>query len=129
MPKILIVEDHAVFRQSLKEILQAQFPGIVVEEAAEGNEALKKTDDLHPDLIFMDIKLPGENGLELTKKIKNRYPETPIIILTSYDLPEYRQIAFQYGANYFVPKCSSIREEILKLVKSILLDRGTTQKR
>lgn len=118
----LIVEDNTTFRQSFKEILLSRFPLMVVEEAAEGKEALQRLDALRPDIIFMDIKLPGETGLELTKKIKAHDPKIIIIILTSYDLPEYRQAAHQYGANYFLSKHTSTGSEILELVESILSD-------
>jgi len=97
---------------------------MVVWEAVDAKEALQKVDALSPNLMFIDIRLPGENGLELTKKIKTRYPKIIIIILTSYDLPEYREAAYQYGANYFLSKGSSGREEILSLVESILSDLG-----
>ena len=91
-----------------------------VGEAVDGKEALQKVETLGPDLIFMDIKLPGENGLDLTKKIRADYPKIIIIILTSYDLPEYRQAAYQYGAKYFISKGLWSGEEILALVESIL---------
>jgi DNA-binding NarL/FixJ family response regulator len=71
----------------------------------------------------MDIKLPGENGLELTRKIKADYPETIIIILTSHDLPEYREAATRSKANYFLSKGSIATDEIFKLVESILLEK------
>jgi DNA-binding NarL/FixJ family response regulator len=74
---------------------------------------------LRPDLIFMDIKLPGESGLELTKKIKDRYPNIIVIIVTGYDLPEYREFSCRY-ADYFFSKDSSNSEDIFTLVKSIL---------
>jgi DNA-binding NarL/FixJ family response regulator len=67
----------------------------------------------------MDIKLPGENGLEVTRKMKARYSNIIVIILTSYDLPEYREAAGQFGADYFLSKGSSSREEIMTLVDSI----------
>ena len=120
MFKILIVEDNISFRDSLKELLVTRFPRMVIEEAGDGNEAMQKVDFFHPDLIFMDIKLPGESGLELTGRIKVQYPEMKIIILTSYDLPEYREAAARYGANDFLVKGTSTREEILKLVESFL---------
>jgi YesN/AraC family two-component response regulator len=85
MLKILIVEDNAAFRQSLKEVLHSRFPFLVVGEAENGDEALQKIDALVPDIIFMDIKLPGENGLQVTQKVKKKYPEIIIIILTYYD--------------------------------------------
>ena len=66
--KTLIVEDNASFRQYFKENLQIRFPSMVIEEVGDGNEVLPKVEVLSPALIFMDIRLPGENGLQLTKK-------------------------------------------------------------
>jgi len=120
----LIVEDSAFFRQLLKETLCSRFPSMDISEAADGEEALEKIKAHLPDLIFMDIKLPGESGLELTKKIKADSPQMVIIILTSYDLPEYREAASKYGANYFLSKGSTTKENILTLVKSILSNRN-----
>jgi DNA-binding NarL/FixJ family response regulator len=124
MLKTLIVEDNATFRQSLKATLETEFPLMVIEEAEDGKEAMEKVTTFRPDLIFMDIKLPGETGLDLTKRIKTNDTSIVVIILTSYDLPEYREAAQQYGADYFVSKGSSTREEILELVRSISSNRG-----
>jgi len=123
MPKTLIVEDNATFRQSFKEVLCTRFPFMLVEEAEDGDEALQKIDALGPDIIFMDIKLPGENGLQVTQKVKTKYPEIAIIILTYYDSPEHREAAVQCGANYFLPKGTST-EEVVELVQSILSEKG-----
>jgi CheY-like chemotaxis protein len=123
MYRTLIVEDSAFYRQLLKEALHSRFPKMDITEAIDGMEALQKIDTLLPDLIFMDIKLPGESGLELTKKIKTQYPNIIIIILTAYDIPEYREAAFEYKANYFLSKGSASKGDILALVESILLDR------
>lgn len=122
----MIVEDNVSFRQELIGLLSSRFPLMKFEQAGDGKEALRKISNLLPDLIFMDIKLPGVNGLELTSKIKSSYSDIIIIILTSYDLPEYRDAAKQSGANYFISKGSSSAEEILALVESILsrLDQG-----
>jgi two-component system response regulator YesN len=119
MFQILIVEDNAPFRQSLREMLCEQFPTMRVEEAQDGEDALDKLETYSPHLVFMDIKLPGQSGLEVTKTIKAQYPEVIVIILTSYDLPEYRQAASEYGADYFLSKGSSSREEILALVDTV----------
>jgi DNA-binding NarL/FixJ family response regulator len=124
MFKTLLVEDSLHFRQLLKESLKERFPSMVVEEATEGIEAMQKIDSVCPDLVFMDIRLPGENGLELTKRIKVRCPDIKVIILTSYDLPEYRQTASQIGASHFIAKGSTTMEEILGLVTSISTDLG-----
>ena len=124
MFKTLIVEDNAPFRQSLREILSERFPSMVVEEAANGEESLEKVEVFAPHLIFMDIKLPDKNGLEVTERVKESYPSIRIIILTSYDLPEYRQAADQYGADHFLSKGSSSREDIVTLVGEISKDCG-----
>jgi DNA-binding NarL/FixJ family response regulator len=92
---------------------------MVIEEAGDGNEALRKVKDVLPDLVFMDIGLPGESGIEVTKKIKKDFPGITVIILTSYDLPEYRDAAFECGATCFITKDSLIWEEIEALIKSI----------
>jgi len=67
----------------------------------------------------MDIRLPGENGLEVTKKIKMRHPDVKVIILTGHDLPEYREASLRY-ADYFFSKDSSTTESILRIVRSVL---------
>jgi DNA-binding NarL/FixJ family response regulator len=118
MCKALIVEDNFIFRQMLKEVLCAQFPTMAVAEEPDGSELFAKIDAFHPNIILMDIRLPGESGLELTKKIKMNHPETVVVILTSYDLPEYRQAAIQNKADYFITK-DSPTSDFLALVESI----------
>jgi two-component system invasion response regulator UvrY len=120
MRKVLIVEDSDVFRQLLHGILRGGIPGLQLEEAADGESALKKFEVFAPDLVFMDIALPGENGLELTRKIKVTRPETSVIILTSYDMPEYRLAARECGANYFLHKGSASEADILAVANSLL---------
>ena len=116
--RILIAENNGLFRQTLKGSLQVSLPGVAIHEVADGREVLEKIDILHPDLIFMDIRLPGENGLNLTKKIKAVHPDTKIFALTSYDIPEYREAAFKYGADRFLAKTSLNPRELEELVKS-----------
>jgi len=123
MPKALLVEDSAIFRTLLKETLQSRFPSMEILEAADGEGAMQIINASLPDLIFMDIKLPGENGLDLTAKIKAKYPAVIVIILTSYDTPEYQEAAVKAKADHFLAKGSSSKEGILSLVKSVLADR------
>ena len=120
MRRILIVEDNATFRHTLRSLLQPRFPLMIIEEAENGREALQKINDFLPNLIFMDIKLPGKSGLELTKQIRHKFSSTIVIVLTNYDLPECRVAAYESGANYFLGKGSSTAEEILRLVDSTL---------
>ena len=120
--KVLIVEDSTLFRQLLKETLHERFPSIEIREAVDGEEALLQVETIRPNLIFMDIRLPGENGLELSRKIRTRYPNIIIIILTGYDLPEYQEFSRRH-ADYFFSKDSSTTENILTLVESIFANR------
>ena len=124
MFKTMLVEDSTLFRQVVKNNLQDQFPSMEIIEAGNGIEAFQKIDSHPPNLIFMDITLPGENGLELTRRIKTHYPDIVIIILTSHDLPEYREAAIRYRANHFFSKGSIGTDGISTLVKSILLEKG-----
>jgi CheY-like chemotaxis protein len=117
--KVLIVDDSTLFRQLLKEMLHDRIPSIEIHEAVDGEEALREVETSRPDLIFMDIRLPGDNGIEVTKRIKARYPDIIVIILTGYDLTEYRELSNRY-ADYFISKDSSTTENIFTLVKSIL---------
>lgn len=118
--KTLIVEDNEKFRQSLVDLLHHQFPALILEEVATGGEALAKVISYQPALIFLDLELPGENGLSLTQKIRKIFPLTTIIILTGYDLPEYREAALERGADYFLAKSSTSHADIINLVQNIL---------
>jgi CheY-like chemotaxis protein len=124
MFRTLLVEDSQSIRQVVRFYLQSEFPSMSVMEAADGVEAFKKIDTSPPDLIFMDYILPGENGLELTRKIKASHPDTVIIVLTSYDLQEVQKAATQCKPDYFLNKSSIATGEIAALVKSILAEKG-----
>jgi len=113
--RLLLVEDNNLFRQTLRESLQVSFPEIAIDEAPNGVEALKRVKSFAPDLILMDIRLPGESGLGVTKKIKAIYPDIIIFILTNYDSEECREAASRYGADRYIPKDSLKRvEELIK---------------
>jgi DNA-binding NarL/FixJ family response regulator len=116
--RILVVEDNGLFRQAVRESLQLSFPRLAIDEATTGVEALRSVEAFHPDLIFMDIRLPGESGLALTDKIKAAYPDIIIFILSNYDAPEYRKAAFRYGADHFIAKDSFNRIRLEGLVRS-----------
>ncbi len=122
--RILIVDDNDIYRELFKNILQRTFPNSAIYEAANGREALHKVDAFLPDLIFMDIHLGEENGLELTRQIKKMHPNMHIVILTFYDIPEYRKAALQYGIDGFLVKASLSANEIERLVKSYQISSG-----
>jgi DNA-binding NarL/FixJ family response regulator len=117
--RTLIVEDNATYRGLFRDSLQSLFPSMMIQEATEGNEALQKVDTLQMELIFMDIGLPGEGGLQVTQRIKTNHPDTKVIILTAYDVPEYREAATRYGAICFLAKDSLNMGQVETLVKSV----------
>ena len=115
----MLVEDDDGFRRSLAGLLMSRFPSIVLGEAADGAEAMEKVESFLPQLIFMDIKLPGQSGLEVTRRLKALHPDIQVVMLTSYDFPEYREAARASGAYGFLSKGSSTAEEIQDLVKGL----------
>ena len=119
MIRVMLVEDDNEFRQSIKKIFSTRYPSIQLVEAGDGMEAMSKIDLLPPDLIFMDIQLPGKNGLELTRMIKARNPNAIIVILSNHDLTEYRETAYRNGANYYVSK-DSPAGDLFSLVEGII---------
>ena len=122
MKRVLIVEDNAFFLQFFRETLHSRFPSLEISEAADGEEAMQKIKAFQPKAIFMDVRLPGESGLELTKKIKAQYPDIIVVIVTNYDLPEYRKAAYESRADHFVSK-----DSFLKIINSVLQDRNIDQ--
>jgi DNA-binding NarL/FixJ family response regulator len=93
-----------------------------VEEASDGKGVMKIVKEKNFDIIFMDIQLPHENGLNLTKKIKSIYPGITIIIITEYDSSEYRKAASQADADFFFSKTDLKTNEIINVIESILYD-------
>lgn len=123
MFRTLLVEDSQGFRQALYTMLHDRFPGIEVLEAANGDEALSVTTTYRPDLVLMDIKLPDVSGLELTRRIKHVDAKVRIVVLTSHDLPEYRDAAFSNGASGFLCKETVSPGDILALVQDTIASR------
>ena len=117
MPKVLLVDDDISYRKLIKETLCLSLPSLCVKEAGDGKEAFENIEACLPDIIFMDIRLPGENGLVLTQKIKKKYPDVDIAMLTSYDLPEYQEAATKHGAKYFLLKSTIIPLGIITMVQ------------
>jgi DNA-binding NarL/FixJ family response regulator len=104
MIKILLVDDHAILRDGLKNILSFEDDMKVVGEAISGEEAIKLADELAPDVIIMDINLPGINGVETTAIIKSKNPNARILVLTMYTHDEYLLSALKAGADGYLLK-------------------------
>ena len=122
MFRILIVDPNNPFRRSLKKVLVNRFPFLDIQEAADGNEGLQKVEVFDPNLIFLEIHLPAESGLDLAGRIKAGHPDIIIVILTSFDLPEYKIAAENMGVEHMVPKDDWTGDDMIALVQSILSD-------
>jgi DNA-binding NarL/FixJ family response regulator len=119
MPKILIVENNVMYREVLMKFITSNFPDMGIVAAENANEVFNQINDGLPDLIFMDIKLQNDNGLELTRRIKAQYPDIVVAIMTQYNEAIYRQAAFQSGADFFISKSSPDKKEIRHVLESI----------
>jgi two-component system response regulator YesN len=121
MLRTLVVEDNRFFREVFKGRLLDYFPSMIIHEAINGKEAMEKINQMPPHLVFMDICLPGSNGLQLTRIIKKYYPNIKIVMLTAFDFPEYRQAAEQDAERFFV-KDSLDWKDVKEFVQSNLKD-------
>jgi DNA-binding NarL/FixJ family response regulator len=118
MCNIMIVEDNTVFRTCLHDALHIQFPNLAIIEFPDAVSILEKVRDLAPELIFMDIKLPGQNGIELTKQIKKNHAGIYVVVMTLYDQLEYQEFASKSGADQFVRKDTLTSAHLARFVRS-----------
>lgn len=117
--KVLLVEENPAFRKSFSAMLSARFPGLKIEEALGAREVLEMVQTQMPDLIFLDLHLPEENGLELAKRIKGAWPSPLVVILASHDLPEYREAAERSGADCLICKDKHGLLEVEKIILAL----------
>lgn len=113
--RVLIVDDHALVREGLRALLEAQPDIEVVGEATNGEEAVNKTREIQPDIILMDITMPVMNGLEATRHIRQDNPEVKILILTMHESDDYFFKILEAGASGYFIKGGSSRELISAL--------------
>lgn len=102
--RVVIVDDHPLFRQGLSNVLDAEPDIEVVGEIGEGTQAVSLIPELMPHVVLMDVNLPGLNGLQVTQKVKTRHPEFNFIILTAYDDEEQVYHAIRVGASAYFSK-------------------------
>lgn len=119
MPKIrvLLVDDHTILREGLRSLLSLQEDIEVVGEAGDGQAALELISTLKPDIVVMDIAMPGMDGLEATRRIKKDFPETRVLILTQHDNREYVFSLLQAGAVGYILKKSG-GTEVVNAIRS-----------
>ena len=115
---ILIADDHALFRQGLRRILESNKDVTVIGEAADGDEAIQRAQELRPDIILMDVSMPHKNGLEATQKIRHILPNTSIILLTMHEDSFLQKDGACLGASGYLPK-KSVDRELFEAINSV----------
>lgn len=128
--RIVIVDDHALVRLGLTTLINDQPTMEVVGEAGTGTEALRIVESYRPDVVLMDIRMPGESGIEVTRAILSRFPRTRVVILTSFADDELVLRAIQAGAAGYVLKQAD-NQDLLRAITAAargeaLLDPATT---
>ncbi|MBL7174475.1 MAG: response regulator transcription factor [Desulfobacteraceae bacterium] len=102
--KVLLAEDHTIVRKGLHSLLDKEIGIEVIGEAEDGREVIRKAEELQPDVVVMDIAMPGLNGLEATRRLKKRFPGMKIIILTVHNNEEYVLETLRAGASGYLVK-------------------------
>ena len=102
--KVLIADDHALFREGTHSLIDKEKDMTVVGEAADGEETISMVPRLHPHVVLMDIAMPKVNGIEATRRIKSDFPATAVLILTAYDNDQYIVALLEAGAAGYLLK-------------------------
>jgi DNA-binding NarL/FixJ family response regulator len=123
MPKVIVVDDHAVIRRGVQGILSAFPEWELCGEAENGQEGVKLAETVRPEIIIMDVSMPGLNGLEATRIIHNMLPDTKILLLTLHSSTELVRSAFRAGARGYVLKSDAEHELVRAL--NVLAGDGT----
>lgn len=116
--KVLVADDHPVVRKGLQTCLAKQGGLRIVGEAADGDEALRKARELSPDVVLMDISMPGMNGLAVTEILRKEAPDMKVLILSVHSNKEYIFRVIQAGAHGYVSK-EAPPEELLRAIESV----------
>jgi DNA-binding NarL/FixJ family response regulator len=121
--RILLVDDSAEFLESAARLLMLHQELCIVGRATSGSSALEQVAVLNPDLVLMDLAMPGMNGLEATRQIKARPAAPRVVIMTLYDVAEYRAAAKAATADGFIAK-SSMRSQLMPMLAGLFPDRA-----
>ena len=134
--RVLIADDHAILRAGLRLLINNQPDMEVVGEAADGHEALRQARQANPDVLTLDLTMPGGGGLKTLEGLRQACPQTRVLVLTMHEDPSYLRAALAAGASGYVVK-SAVDAELLAAIRSIaqgrtfvtitLSDRGTHQ--
>ena len=120
--RILVVDDHEIVRSLLRHLLEAENGWEVCGEASDGEEAVERSQALHPDIVVMDVVMPRRNGFDATREIVRSTPPIPVVITTLYEYPEILRQAQNAGALACVGKSKTTRL-LIPAVKSVMEHR------
>ncbi|MEU7000055.1 response regulator transcription factor [Nonomuraea sp. NPDC046570] len=128
MIKVLLVDDHVLVRAGLRMLLETA-PGLTtVGEAADGLDAVRQSHALRPDVVLMDLHLPGMDGVAATERIATELPDTKVLALSTFDLEEHVVAALRAGASGFLPKDAS-PEELIEGIRIVHRGEATVAPR
>ena len=125
--RILIADSHDVVRRSLRTVLEDQLSWLVVGETKTGPETVARTLELEPDVVVLDVGLPGLSGMEVTRQIARTAPQTDVVVLTMHASKEFARRLHKAGARGYVPKMT-VGRRLVGVIQS-LLDRRTAHRR
>ena len=121
--KVLICDDQALIRDGLEMLLKLEKDVEVVGQAEDGAEAVELAAQHQPDLVLMDLKMPGMNGIEATRQIRTRWPAIKVLVLTTYDDDEWVFDAIRAGASGYLLK-DTPREDVIKAVRGTVEEKS-----
>jgi two-component system NarL family response regulator len=124
MIKIVIIDDHIMFRQGLKAVLELEKDIKIVGEASSGNKAMDAVKKNNPDILLVDIKLPDISGIEVCEKILNQYPNLKVIIITAFHDEKDVVKAIRAGAKGYILKDSDVKE-LIKQIRLVYENKST----
>jgi DNA-binding NarL/FixJ family response regulator len=116
--RVFLADDHTLFREGVRALLERQPTITVVGEAGDGREALKRIEETAPDLVIMDIVIPGLNGIEVTRQIKKTRPDLKVLVLSMYDDQEYAYEVLQAGASGYIQK-DTVGQELINAIEVV----------
>jgi len=120
--KLMLADDHAIVRQGLQAVLKAQADFQVVGEAADGPETVRLAERLRPDVLVLDLMMPGLNGLEVAKQLSRRLPRTRIVVLSMHADVAYALAAVRAGASAYVVKEAGV-DELVGAIRAVAAGR------
>jgi DNA-binding NarL/FixJ family response regulator len=121
MPRVLIVDDHAFIRRGVQTILHPFPEWEFCGEADNGNDAIRLAEELKPEVIIMDLSMPGLNGIEATREIRKTQPQAKIVMLTLHESEELVRSAFRAGARGYLLKTDA-EQELVRALRVVIGD-------